>query len=53
MINIKNDQVLSGNRMGPDDYIPPVITVLEINLEQGFATSSASGSEDWGSINWE
>ncbi|MFA5443355.1 MAG: hypothetical protein WC128_00455 [Bacteroidales bacterium] len=52
MKNIKNNQVLSRSSMGPDDYIPPVITVLEINLEQGFATSSASGSEDWDSIIW-
>jgi hypothetical protein len=53
MINIKNDQVLSGNRMGPDDYIPPVITVLEINLEQGFAASSSVSTIIWGTIVWD
>lgn len=35
-----------------DNYVPPQIIVLEITLEKGFATSSASGTEDWGSLNW-
>lgn len=52
MNNIKNDRVLFGSRIEPDSYIPPEITVLDINLEQGFAASSASGTEDWGSISW-
>ena len=35
-----------------DNYVPPQIIVLEITLEKGFATSSASGTEDWGSLTW-
>ena len=47
-----NDKISSGSQADQDSYIPPEITVLVINLEQGFAASSASGAEDWGSISW-
>ena len=36
-----------------DNYVPPQIIVLEITPEKGFATSSASGTEDWGSLSWQ
>ncbi|MDD3945407.1 MAG: hypothetical protein PHS38_11925 [Bacteroidales bacterium] len=50
MKTIKYDQVLSGSRIESDSYIPPEITVLEINPEKGFAASSST--DDWGSITW-
>ena len=52
MNNLNNEQLSSGFQADQDSYIPPEITVLVINLEQGFAASSASGTEDWGSISW-
>jgi len=42
----------SENQIKQEIYVPPEITVLEITLEKGFATSSASGTEDWGSLTW-
>jgi len=47
-----NEQLLSGCQADQNSYIPPEITVLVIKLEQGFAVSSASGTQDWGFISW-
>ena len=47
MNNLNNDQLSSGCQTDQNSYIPPEITVLEINLEQGFSASSASGTEEW------
>jgi hypothetical protein len=33
-------------------YLPPEITVLEITLEKGFATSSSVSTIIWGTIAW-
>ncbi|HOO43378.1 MAG TPA: hypothetical protein PLC77_06640 [Bacteroidales bacterium] len=52
MNNLYNDKISSGSQADQGSYVPPEITILEINLEKGFATSSASGTEDWGSITW-
>lgn len=41
-----------GGEIKQDNYIPPEITVMDIKLEQGFATSSESTSEGWNPINW-
>jgi hypothetical protein len=35
-----------------DNYQAPEINILEITLEKGFAGSSTSGTEDWGSVSW-
>jgi len=43
MVTKKKDQ---------NKYYSPEIIVLEITLEKGFATSSASATEDWGSLTW-
>ncbi len=49
----KNERprTIEGN---PDsnDYTAPEVTLLEVTLEKGFATSSVSGTEDWGSLTW-
>ena len=47
-----NSYAQSENQIKQGKYVPPEITVLEITLEKGFATSSASGTEDWGSLTW-
>ncbi len=52
MKNKKTDQVLSGSCVELDSYIPPEITILDVTLEKGFAASSDSTTEDWGSVNW-
>lgn len=46
MNNLNNGQLSSGCQTDQNSYIPPEITVLEINLEQGFSASSASGTEE-------
>ena len=52
MNNLYNDKISSGSQADQGSYVSPEITILEITLEKGFATSSASGTEDWGSITW-
>lgn len=41
----------------PKSYAPPSITIIEINVESGFASSPlGSGTEDFGSggnLNWD
>jgi hypothetical protein len=41
---------LFGSQTEQESYVPPEISVLEINLEKGFAASSMTS--DWGSLNW-
>ena len=52
MEKLCNCYAQSENQIKQGKYVPPEITVLEITLEKGFATSSASGTEDWGSLTW-
>jgi len=52
MEKLCNCYAQSENQIKQEIYVPPEITVLEITLEKGFATSSASGTEDWGSLTW-
>jgi len=52
MEKLCNCYAQSENQIKQEIYISPEITVLEITLEKGFATSSASGTEDWGSLTW-
>ncbi len=53
-INIMNKSIfipdLFGSQTEQESYVPPEISVLEINLEKGFAASSMTS--DWGSLNW-
>ncbi len=53
-INIMNKSIfipdLFGSQTEQEHYVPPEISVLEINLEKGFAASSMTS--DWGSLNW-
>lgn len=52
MYKLINSYAQSENQIKQGKYVPPEITVLEITLEKGFATSSASGTEDWESLTW-
>jgi hypothetical protein len=52
MHELSNNPEPNESQTDQEGYIPPEITVLEITLEKGFATSSASGTEDWGSLTW-
>lgn len=52
MEKLCNCYAQSENQIKQEIYIPPEITVLEITLEKGFATSSASSTEDWESLTW-
>ena len=52
MYKLTNSYAQPENQIKQEIYIPPVITVLEITLEKGFAASSASDTEDWGSLTW-
>jgi hypothetical protein len=50
MSYLDNNRVASGSQTDHDNYFPPEITVFEINLEKGFATSSSA--DDWESTTW-
>ena len=50
MYKLINSYAQSENQIKQGKYVPPEITVLEINLEKGFAASSMTS--DWGSLNW-
>ncbi len=52
MYKLINSYAQSENQIKQEIYFPPEITVMEMSLEKGFATSSASGTEDWGSLTW-
>ena len=52
MEKLCNCYAQSENQIKQEIYFPPEITVLEITLEKGFAASSASDTEDWGSRTW-
>ncbi len=52
MYKLINSYAQSENQIKQEIYFPPEITVMEISLEKGFASSSAAGSEDWGSLTW-
>ena len=53
-INMMNNLIINpdlfGSQTEQESYVPPEISVLEINLEKGFAASSMTS--DWGSLNW-
>lgn len=50
MNNLIINPDLFGSQTEQEHYVPPEISVLEINLEKGFAASSMTS--DWGSLNW-
>ena len=52
MYKLINSYAQFENQIKQGKYVPPEITVLEITLEKGFATSFASGTEDWGLLTW-